>query len=405
MKKIVKGNDFTLRIPVSRMFNGVAEPFPLPGCTDIVVNVVSSYRRISLPYAIDVSDDHIINARVEGDAIPRGVYALEVKGKFLGNDWRSNEYEQFSIVDNNASGDTAFTPQEGEDSVLMNTAIAILAPDVELGGLIKDAEKAIANVDEKLTEVDSTVGEAVRNADAATEQATTAAAYANTQADRAKAVAEVGMRLNQSVQTAENLRIQAEKERVLAEEGRSTAESKRQVAESGRNDAEVSRFNADMAMKIADGSDDATASEYKGFVKWLRLELAKALGTMDALTAAKAQKVAEIDAYDQSEAVNGFTLNGAVVWLDKATRVGLMNSTNIAKATGSANTTLWLGGERMVVPCDKAIKLLSALEMYALSCFNVTASHKAAVEAMTTIDEVLAYDYKKGYPERLKMEV
>ena len=173
----------------------------------------------------------------------------------------------------------------------------------------------------------------------------------------------------------------------------------------GLRDGEVSRFNADMAMKIADGSDDATASEYNGFVKWLRLELAKALGTMDALTAAKAKKVAEIEAYDQSEAVNGFTLNGSLVWLDKATRVGLMNSTNIAKATGSASTTLWLGGERMVVPCDKAIKLLSALEMYALGCFNVTASHKAAVESMTTLDEVLAYDYTKGYPERLKMEV
>ena len=162
---------------------------------------------------------------------------------------------------------------------------------------------------------------------------------------------------------------------------------------------------ADMAMKIADGSDDATVAEYKGFVKWLRLELAKALGTMDALATAKAQKIAEIEAYDASSSVNGFTLNGSLVWLDKATRVGLMNSTNIAKATGSANTTLWLGGERMVVPCDKAIQLLSALEMYALGCFNVTASHKAAVEAMTTIDEVLAYDYKQGYPERLKMEV
>ena len=91
-----------------------------------------------------------------------------MKGKFLGNDWRSNEYEQFSIVDNNASGDTAFTPQEGEDSVLMDTAIIILAPDVALGGLIKDAESAIAKVDEKLAEVDSTVGEAVRKADAAT---------------------------------------------------------------------------------------------------------------------------------------------------------------------------------------------------------------------------------------------
>ena len=49
----------------------------------------------------------------------------------------------------------------------------------------------------------------------------------------------------------------------------------------GLRDGEVSRFNADMAMKIADGSDDATVAEYKGFVKWLRLELAKALGTMD----------------------------------------------------------------------------------------------------------------------------
>ena len=173
----------------------------------------------------------------------------------------------------------------------------------------------------------------------------------------------------------------------------------------GLRDGEVSRFNADMAMNIADGSDDATVAEYKGFVKWLRLELAKALGTMDALTAAKEQKIAEIDAYDQSEAVNGFTLNGALVWLDKATRVGLMNSTNIAKASGSANTTLWLGGERMVVPCDKAIQLLSALEMYALGCFNVTAAHKKAVSELATLDEVLAYDYTKGYPEQLKMEV
>lgn len=173
----------------------------------------------------------------------------------------------------------------------------------------------------------------------------------------------------------------------------------------GLRDGEVSRFNADMAMKIAEGSSNEKVTDYKSFTKWARLELAKALGTMDALTAAKEQKIAEIDAYDQSEAVNGFTLNGSLVWLDKATRVGLMNSTNIAKATGSANTTLWLGGERMVVPCDKAIQLLSALEMYALGCFNVTAAHKKAVSKLTTLDEVLAYDYKQGYPEQLKMEV
>lgn len=119
----------------------------------------------------------------------------------------------------------------------------------------------------------------------------------------------------------------------------------------------------------------------------------------------KADKIAEITAYDTSSSVNGFMLNGLLVWLDKATRVGLMNSTTIAKAAGQQTTTLWLGGLKLVVDCDKAIQLLSALEMYALECFNVTASHKAAVSELTTIEEVEAYDYKSGYPKMLEMSV
>jgi hypothetical protein len=128
---------------------------------------------------------------------------------------------------------------------------------------------------------------------------------------------------------------------------------------------------------------------------------------MDALKLkqAKVDKIAEITAYDTSDKVNGFVLNGLLVWLDKATRVGLMNSTTIAKAAGQETTTLWLGGLKLVVDCDKAIQLLSALEMYALECFNVTASHKAAVNELTTIEEVEAYDYKAGYPKMLEMSV
>ena len=128
---------------------------------------------------------------------------------------------------------------------------------------------------------------------------------------------------------------------------------------------------------------------------------------MDALKLeqAKVNKIAEISAYDTSSSVNGFILNGLLVWLDKATRVGLMNSTTIAKAAGQQTTTLWLGGIKLVVDCDKAIQLLSALEMYALECFNVTASHKQAVSELTTIEEVEAYDYKSGYPKMLEMSV
>ena len=123
------------------------------------------------------------------------------------------------------------------------------------------------------------------------------------------------------------------------------------------------------------------------------------------LEQAKVEKIAEITAYDTSDKVNGFMLNGLLVWLDKATRVVLMNSTTIAKAAGQQTTTLWLGGLKLVVDCDKAIQLLSALEMYALECFNVTASHKAAVSKLKSIEEVEAYDYKTDYPKMLEMSV
>ena len=128
---------------------------------------------------------------------------------------------------------------------------------------------------------------------------------------------------------------------------------------------------------------------------------------MDALKLeqAKVNKIAEISAYDTSSSVNGFILNGLLVWLDKATRVGLMNSTTIAKSMGHEKTTLWLGSYQLEVECDKAIQLLSALEMYALECFNVTAAHKKAVSELDNIDGVLTYDYKSGYPDKLKMEV
>lgn len=125
-----------------------------------------------------------------------------------------------------------------------------------------------------------------------------------------------------------------------------------------------------------------------------------------ALTAAAQKMVLEqIDKYDTSTSVNGFMLNGLRVWLNKDTRVGLMNSTQIAKAMGKTTTTLWFGGMQIEVNCEKAIQLLSALEMYALECFNVTAAHKKAVAELNTVEEVLGYDYTKGYPEQLKMEV
>lgn len=133
-------------------------------------------------------------------------------------------------------------------------------------------------------------------------------------------------------------------------------------------------------------------------------EISEGLGA-EPLGYMKKAMLAYIEKYDASSSVNSFLLNGMEVWLDKATRVGLMNSTTIAKSMGQEKTTLWLGSYQLEVDCDKAIQLLSALEMYALECFNVTAAHKKAVSELDNIEGVLTYDYRAGYPEKLKMEV
>lgn len=123
----------------------------------------------------------------------------------------------------------------------------------------------------------------------------------------------------------------------------------------------------------------------------------------DRLAFTKEMMLRNIEVYDKSDAVNQFTYGGMPLWLDKATRVGLMNSTTIAKAAGQKTTTLWMGETELEIKCDKAIQLLSALELYALGCFNVTAAHKKAVNALETVDEVAAYDYTTGYPDKLAL--
>lgn len=148
---------------------------------------------------------------------------------------------------------------------------------------------------------------------------------------------------------------------------------------------------------------ERTAYQYDCY--WLSLPSTAPHDAAAVLSAAKTSMLAEITEHDSSSAVNSFLLNGMEVWLDKATRVGLMNSTTIAKSMGQEKTTLWLGSYQLEVDCDKAIQLLSALEMYAQECFNVTAAHKKAVSELDNIEGVLTYDYKSGYPDKLKMEV
>ena len=120
--------------------------------------------------------------------------------------------------------------------------------------------------------------------------------------------------------------------------------------------------------------------------------------TLDEL---KEMKIADINAYDKSDAVNSFTLSGKRMWLTKEDRVGLVNSINIEKQAGRLDTVLWFDAVKYTIPVSSALLMLNSLELYALDCYNVTQAHLVAVNNMNFAEQIENYDYAVGYPNKL----
>lgn len=122
---------------------------------------------------------------------------------------------------------------------------------------------------------------------------------------------------------------------------------------------------------------------------------------VDNLESHKRQKIHEIEVYDISESVNGFFLGDTLLWLDKDTRTGLVNTLNSAAIVGREQVNIWFSGLYITLNIDEARQLLAALEIYATDCYNVTALHKVQVNELETIEEVDNFDVTADYPERL----
>ena len=118
----------------------------------------------------------------------------------------------------------------------------------------------------------------------------------------------------------------------------------------------------------------------------------------EALTMLKESKLDEIEAYNKSPAVNAFYLNGEQHWIDFNLRDRVFDGNERIAYKGREETSLWLDGKCFVMPIAAAQDLICTIEVYAKDCYNVTATHQAEVNKLTTIEEVEAYDYKTGYP-------
>ena len=123
------------------------------------------------------------------------------------------------------------------------------------------------------------------------------------------------------------------------------------------------------------------------------------------LNSAKQCKLQEITAYNTSDNVDAFLLNGEKHWLTRDERAMAKLSTEARQRLGHYTTEQCLGGKFYTIPCDTLLTMLARLEDYALCCFNFAIRQQAEVNALTSLEEVEDYDVTKGYPEMLNFTI
>lgn len=169
------------------------------------------------------------------------------------------------------------------------------------------------------------------------------------------------------------------------------------------------RYTSDEEINLLSKTiSDGISEEYNEYVRWCnlsKLEAKKYLGIeINEVEEARINKLNALKTYDKSNAVNEFTLNGTATWIELELRKSVAHDLNVLKAKGIENYTFWNGSTPISLPVSVFESILNDVELYALECFNVTASHKANIEKLETIDDINAYDFTVGYPDKLIFE-
>ena len=139
-----------------------------------------------------------------------------------------------------------------------------------------------------------------------------------------------------------------------------------------------------------------------GYQEWVEPEIEPYVPSLEE---AISNKVYEINEYDTSDQVNSFTINGISGWIDRNTRVALLHAIDVVEQSGGNEYTVWFNDVPMTLPINVIKQFLNALELYAIGAFNVTNRHIMNVKKLETVEEVENYDFTRGYPEKVSIEV
>lgn len=142
-----------------------------------------------------------------------------------------------------------------------------------------------------------------------------------------------------------------------------------------------------------------------GFVEWIT----PAPTPEQLLEQAKANKIADLEEYDSSDAVNEFTvIAGAdeiMGWFTPEQRSNYKNSLDAAELLGVDVVHPVFQGVVFELPVSFAKTSLAQIQLYADKCYVVTEQHKAGINNLTSVEAVEAYDYTTGYPEKLEFNL
>ena len=123
------------------------------------------------------------------------------------------------------------------------------------------------------------------------------------------------------------------------------------------------------------------------------------------LVAIKQDRLAALEAYDDSDAVNGFiirTEQGDIEdWLDTKKRGNAQRAIDAAKKTGVKTLDYVIAGVPISLSVEDADMKLAQIEMYAVQCTAVTERHRVAIESLPAEKAVEGYDFTVGYPSKL----
>lgn len=153
-------------------------------------------------------------------------------------------------------------------------------------------------------------------------------------------------------------------------------------------------FNPTEEMILADGWVEYTTPIYEPTIEDYRRD-----------------KIREIERHDSSSEVNKCYIktagNELSYWANKSERSSLKSAVNdcIIMNRNTYRLDLRDLGLSVDIDCNKLLEMLSALEVYAIDCYNKTTDHIFNVNSLTTIEEIENYDYRSGYPEKLIFEI